>query len=101
MDWVERIVLAVPSTMIASIVAWIAYQQYEINRQKSKLDLYDRRFKIYSGAIDLVRVACRTTHENHKEITEQIDKSVFEKLSEAFEENLNHANIEKSLRSFR
>ena len=28
-------------------------------------------------------------------------KSVFEKLSEAFEENLNHANIEKSLRSFR
>ena len=47
MDWVERIVLAVPSTMIASIVAWIAYQQYEINRQKLKLDLYDRRFKIY------------------------------------------------------
>ena len=28
-------------------------------------------------------------------------KSVFEKLSETFEENLNHANIEKSLRSFR
>ena len=28
-------------------------------------------------------------------------ESVFEKLSEAFEENLNHANIEKSLRSFR
>ena len=28
-------------------------------------------------------------------------ESVFEKLSEAFEENVNHANIEKSLRSFR
>jgi adenine-specific DNA methylase len=28
-------------------------------------------------------------------------KSVFEKLSEAFKEDLNHANIEKSLRSFR
>ena len=28
-------------------------------------------------------------------------KSVFEKLSEAFKENLNHANTEKSLRSFR
>jgi len=28
-------------------------------------------------------------------------KSVFEKLSEAFEENVNHADIEKSLRSFR
>jgi hypothetical protein len=28
-------------------------------------------------------------------------KSVFEKLSEAFEKNVNHADIEKSLRSFR
>jgi hypothetical protein len=28
-------------------------------------------------------------------------ESVFEKLSETFKENLNHANIEKSLRSFR
>ena len=30
-----------------------------------------------------------------------LTESVFEKLSETFKENLNHANIEKSLRSFR
>ena len=30
-----------------------------------------------------------------------MSKSVFEKLSEAFKEDLNHADIEKSLRSFR
>jgi uncharacterized membrane protein YdjX (TVP38/TMEM64 family) len=30
-----------------------------------------------------------------------IDESVFEKLSEPFEEDLNHAHIEKSLRSLR
>ena len=34
-------------------------------------------------------------------ISEDEFKSVFEKLSETFEKNLNHANIEKSLRSFR
>jgi hypothetical protein len=32
---------------------------------------------------------------------ELLDESVFEKLSEAFKEDVNHAHIEKSLRRFR
>ena len=85
MDLIEKIILALPSLIIAGIVACIAYQQYEINRQKLKLDLYDRRFKIYSAAIALVRFASEPfPDERYKDITEKIDNEFPDHLSAAY-----------------
>lgn len=39
--------IAVP--IIALIGAWIAFRQSQIARNKLKLDLYDRRFKVYEA----------------------------------------------------
>lgn len=37
--------------LIALIAAWIAYQQWKTNRDKLRLDLYNKRFDIYSKTI--------------------------------------------------
>ncbi|ELS30436.1 MULTISPECIES: hypothetical protein [Pseudanabaena] len=85
MELIEKIILALPSIIIAGIVAYIAYQQYEINRQKLKLDLYDRRFKIYSAAIALVRFAYEPfPDQRYKDITEKIDNEFTDHLSAAY-----------------
>jgi hypothetical protein len=39
--------------LIAVIAAYIAYQQFRTNRNKLRLDLYDRRFSLYSAFADL------------------------------------------------
>lgn len=35
--------------LIAIIAAYIAYQQYRTNKQKLKLDMYEKRFKVFLG----------------------------------------------------
>jgi hypothetical protein len=35
--------------LIAITAAYIAYQQYRTNKQKLKLDMYEKRFKVYLG----------------------------------------------------
>ncbi len=37
--------------MLAIFLAYIAYQQMKTNKSKLKLDLYDKRFKIYTDAL--------------------------------------------------
>ena len=39
--------------LIAVIAAYVAYQQYHTNRDKLRLDLYDRRFELYTALVDL------------------------------------------------
>jgi hypothetical protein len=39
--------------LIALIALYIAYQQYRTNRDKLRLDLYDRRFDLYGALVDL------------------------------------------------
>ncbi|PZU98023.1 MAG: hypothetical protein DCE90_05920 [Pseudanabaena sp.] len=85
MELIEKIILALPSIIIAGIVAYIAYQQYEINRQKLKLDLYDRRFKIYSAAIALVRFAYEPLpDEKYDDITKKLDNEFIDHLNAAY-----------------
>lgn len=48
--WFDSLVaIAPPSTMalIATFVAWVAYQQWKTNKEKLRLDIYNRRFDIY------------------------------------------------------
>jgi hypothetical protein len=39
-------------TFISSAVVWIAWSQHQTNRQKLKLDLYNRRFSVYEKTIN-------------------------------------------------
>ncbi len=51
-ELVEISKLSLPIIAIASV--FIAWQQYSANREKLKLDLYDRRFKIYDLVVQSI-----------------------------------------------
>ncbi len=40
--------------VIAILAAYIAWQQYKTGRDKLKLDLFDRRYRVYRGLMDLL-----------------------------------------------
>ena len=40
------------STVMAGFIVYIAYQQLDTNRKKLKLDLYNKRFEVYSVALE-------------------------------------------------
>ena len=40
--------------VIGGIAIWIAYQQHKTARDKLKLDLFDRRYKVYRGLMDFL-----------------------------------------------
>ncbi|VGO20979.1 hypothetical protein [Pontiella sulfatireligans] len=37
------------ATLVATIVAWIGYQQHKLAKEKFKLDLFEKRFSVYKG----------------------------------------------------
>ena len=47
------------SVVTALIALYIAYQQWKTNRDKVKLELYDRRYKIYDATRKFVSSAVR------------------------------------------
>lgn len=51
MDLLILIKDLVLSTVMAGFLAYIAYQQLETNRNKLKLDLYIKRFEVYSVSL--------------------------------------------------
>ena len=44
-----------PTTLIAFIIAIVAVQQWLTNRRRLKLDLFDRRFKVYDGVLKFMQ----------------------------------------------
>ena len=36
--------------VFAAVAAYVAYQQFRLGREKFKLDLFEKRFKVFSGA---------------------------------------------------
>jgi hypothetical protein len=44
---------AIPSFALAAIVAFISFRQWAVARAKLRLDLYDRRYKVYEAVKDL------------------------------------------------
>lgn len=67
--------------------AYIAYQQYQTNRQKLKLDLYDRRIKIYNSAMQLALTSSRMGYEDIKSKLGEFDYSLHEAYF-LFDENV-------------
>ncbi len=47
--WLEYI-RALGPALIALFVAWVAYQQWQVNKATAKEKLFDRRLEIYRGA---------------------------------------------------
>lgn len=47
-----KAIVAIATTFVAGYVARISRQQWLTNREKLRLDLYDRRFKIYVRVLD-------------------------------------------------
>jgi len=58
---------ALLTPVIAGVVAYIAYQQYKTNRDRLRLDLYDRRLKVFEGLMALLWVIFRKGTCNDQE----------------------------------
>ncbi|KYC36124.1 hypothetical protein WA1_41020 [Scytonema hofmannii PCC 7110] len=54
-------------TPITCIAAYIAYQQYQVNRQQLRKNLSDKRFQVYVSTMTLVAVAIKNIPELIKE----------------------------------
>ncbi|MEQ1486557.1 hypothetical protein, partial [Methyloglobulus sp.] len=61
--------------IIAIIVTYIAYQQYIVNSNKFRLDLYNKRFEIYNKIIELYLNMPNTAYINNE--TSEEDKKAF------------------------
>ncbi len=43
-----------PMTIVAGIVAYVAWQQWQINQNRLKMELFDRRYEIYESTINAI-----------------------------------------------
>lgn len=62
-DWLD-ILQALLTPAIAVVVAYIAWQQYQIQRQRVRIDLFDRRYELFVNA--------------NKYLTETVSKGEFD-----------------------
>jgi hypothetical protein len=53
--WISDGLKAATPFAVGVAVAYIAWQQWRTNHHKLKLDLFDRRFKVYAAATDLLK----------------------------------------------
>ncbi|WP_090738647.1 hypothetical protein [Paenibacillus sp. Mc5Re-14] len=51
--------IGIITTIIALTGAFIAYQQWQVNKHKLRLDLYERRLNIYRSTINFIAIASR------------------------------------------
>lgn len=56
--WVQ-VLQGLLTPLIAAGVAYIAYQQWQVNVRKLRLDLFDRRWVIYQAVIAFIVAVCR------------------------------------------
>lgn len=59
MSFITSNIQTILTLIIALIATWIAYQQHRTNRNKLKLDLFDRRLKVYHSVRDTVVIFTR------------------------------------------
>ncbi|HEV2293707.1 MAG TPA: hypothetical protein VGR35_07615 [Tepidisphaeraceae bacterium] len=54
--WIEiqRASQAWLTPLIACLAVWIAFQQFRVARNKLRLDLYEKRFKVYSAVKEFI-----------------------------------------------
>ena len=69
----------VVSMVLAVILAYVAYQQMVINRDKLRLDLYNKRFEIYTATLQFYQelTADGVSSETHKSFIQQKEAAKF------------------------
>lgn len=69
-DWtvVAEFSKAMLTPMIAVVTAYIAWQQWKINRQKLNLDLYDRRLKVYEEVRQILSIILRDAKASYDDL---------------------------------
>jgi hypothetical protein len=72
-------IIAFISVIIASISASISYFQYKINKDKLLLDLYNKRFEVYSQLIDLYLAYYKNTNDSEGVATFKISRNTLVK----------------------
>jgi hypothetical protein len=91
--WVQLLAALLTPT-IALLGAYIAWQQWRTNRNKLKLELFDRRYRIYEAAQTLIgRVLAlgKASHEQTFEFLSQVKGAKFmfnEKVQRYLEDDL-------------
>jgi 2-succinyl-5-enolpyruvyl-6-hydroxy-3-cyclohexene-1-carboxylate synthase len=63
------------SPIIAVIGGWIAWQQVRINRNKLKLDRFDKRFEVHEAAMTFVAKVCTSGNASVEELNEFLAKT--------------------------
>ncbi len=76
-----EVISAYSMLFIAGIVAWIAFWQYKVNRERHRFELYEKRFSIYKELklfiLDTTQIKNFVTEENLKKIYRITDEAVF------------------------
>lgn len=71
--------LFAPTTIIAFISASISYFQYKTNKDKLLLDLYNKRFEVYSQLIDLYLAYYKNTDDSEGVASFKTSRNTFVK----------------------
>jgi len=56
--------------LVALFVAFVGYQQYWINREKFRLDLFEKRFSVFAATRKLLSIVLRETKAEYKDLFE-------------------------------
>lgn len=56
--------------LVAVFVAYVSYRQYRIDREKFKLDLFEKRFTVFSAARKLLSIVLRGAKADLKDLFE-------------------------------
>ncbi len=65
--------------VIAVFLAYIAYQQMRINKNKLKLDLYNQRFEVYASALQFYQevISAECTKKEHRDFINKKESAYF------------------------
>jgi len=69
-DWpiIAEFLKQAMTPLIAIIATYIAYQQWNTNKQKLILDRYDRRLKVYEEVVQILSIIIQTARPNFEDL---------------------------------
>lgn len=75
----SKLIELIPSAIMAAFLAYIAYQQMEINKRKLNLDLYNKRFSVYTDTLRFYQelVGDEVSQETHRSFIASKEASRF------------------------
>jgi hypothetical protein len=65
------------TVVLATVAAYVAYRQYQLGREKFKLDLFEKRFAVFAGTPSPLPVGTERTqlcHEIHENLGWLVDQ---------------------------